>query len=318
MFLRFLLMLSLVGWCSTPFAHGTSWSSFQSSQTVICFVDGTRLEVRDYEVRDDVVLFTTLDGRFRSVPRSYVDLEATRRWNDESSAPELNELQEGGVNLSPEQAGNGIGSERTDGGVATLHVDAPPAPVPPEVVSRDDSGQATIRAVPVSSPLQVDGKLEESVYRTVPGVDGFLQAEPDEGAPTTERTEIWVLYDQENVYISGRCWDSHPERMVANEMRRDNIGLFLNENFAVVLDTFYDRRNAFFFYTNPLGGLFDGLITDETDVNRDWNTVWDAQTGRFENGWTVEMVIPFKSLRYRAAGPQVWGINFRRIIRWKN
>jgi hypothetical protein len=156
------------------------------------------------------------------------------------------------------------------------------------------------------------------VYRTVPSVDGFLQAEPNEGAQTTERTEIWVFYDRENVYISGRCWDGHPERMVANEMRRDNIGLFLNENFAVVLDTFYDRRNAFFFYTNPLGGLFDGLITDEMDVNRDWNTVWDAQTGRFENGWTVEMVIPFKSLRYRSAGPQVWGINFRRIIRWKN
>ncbi len=106
--------------------------------------------------------------------------------------------------------------------------------------------------------------------------------------------------------------------MVVNEMRRDNRGIAQNENFTVVLDTFYDRRNGFIFQTNPLGALADGLITDERNNNTDWNTVWDVKTKRFDQGWTVEMVIPFKSLRYNRGRQQIWGINLRREIRWKN
>ena len=84
----------------------------------------------------------------------------------------------------------------------------------------------------------------------------------------------------------------------------------------MALDTFHDRRNAYMFYTTPLGGLYDGLITDESNMNRDWNTVWDARAAVDEKGWTVEMVIPFKSLRW---GPsEEWGVNFRRRVRWKN
>jgi hypothetical protein len=105
---------------------------------------------------------------------------------------------------------------------------------------------------------------------------------------------------------------------VANEMRRDNTGLYNNDNFAVLLDTFHDRRNGVIFHTNALGGLFDAQVTDETHFNRDWNTVWDVKTDRTDEGWTLEMKIPFKSLRYKAGEAQVWGINFRRIVRSKN
>jgi hypothetical protein len=133
-----------------------------------------------------------------------------------------------------------------------------------------------------------------------------------------EKTETWVLFDEKNLYISARCFDSQPDKIVANELRRDSFNIYLNDNFSVVLDTFYDRRNGFQFYTNPVGGLYDGYITDERDSNRDWNTVWDARTQRFEGGWTVEMAIPFKSLRYQRGDQQVWGINFRRIIRSRN
>ncbi len=147
---------------------------------------------------------------------------------------------------------------------------------------------------------------------------GFIQALPLEGEPATEPTEVWVFFDDENVYVAGRNWDSQPDRMVATEMRRDNFGIFNNENLAVILDTFHDQRNAFFFYMNPIGGFFDGLIVDERDVNRDWTAVWDSRAATFENGWTMEMRIPFKTLRYPRGGPQVWGINFRRVVRWKN
>ena len=101
-------------------------------------------------------------------------------------------------------------------------------------------------------------------------------------------------------------------------MRRDGTNILQNETFGVVFDTFYDKRNGFVFYLTPLAGLMDIQFTDEGDSNRDWNTVWDARTGKFENGWTVEMVIPFRSLRYNPGPNQVWGINLRRIVRWKN
>ena len=146
----------------------------------------------------------------------------------------------------------------------------------------------------------------------------FVQQEPNEGQPTTEKTEVWLFYDDRNIYVSARCWDSEPDREIANEMRRDGQSTNDNESFAVVFDTFYDRRNAFLFQTTLAGGLFDGYITDERDMNRDWNTVWDARSDRTEDGYAVEMVIPFKSLRFKAGDTQVWGVNFKRVIRWKN
>jgi hypothetical protein len=197
-------------------------------------------------------------------------------------------------------------------------IDGPPAPRAPEVVTRDPGGRATLRAVRLLDPLSIDGRLEERIYQDSPSVSGFLQQEPKEGESETEKTEVWVFFDDANVYFSARLWDSEPERMVANEMRRDNRGIFNNENFAVILDTFYDRRNGFFFQTNPLGALWDGQVTDEQNTNSDWNTVWHVKSGRFPEGWTVEMAIPFKSLRYRDGRTQIWGVNFRRIVKWKN
>jgi len=187
---------------------------------------------------------------------------------------------------------------------------------PGAVMSRGADGHATVRAFPLDEPLEVDGRLDEAIYARIPPIDDFLQQEPEEGAPATERTEAWIFFDADYVYVAGRMWDSHPERMVANEMRRDHRNLWNNENFGFVLDTFLDRRNAFFFYVNPMGGLFDGRVTDESDINRDWNTVWKARTGHFEGGWTAEIAIPFESLRYSDSG--VWGLNLRRRIRWKN
>ena len=101
-------------------------------------------------------------------------------------------------------------------------------------------------------------------------------------------------------------------------MRRDTRQLRQNDTFAVILDTFYDRRNAVAFYTNPLGAIADFQITNEGNPNSDWNPVWDVRTGRFEGGWTVEMEIPFKSLRYRPGPSQIWGVQLRRNVRRKN
>ncbi len=197
-------------------------------------------------------------------------------------------------------------------------VRGPPPPELPEMVRRDDAGGATMRATRLTEPLDFDGRLDEAIYQEIPGVSDFIQTVPLEGATATEPTEVWVFFDDEAIYIAGRCRDSRPDRIVATELRRDHGGIFLNQHLAVTLDTFYDRRNAFIFYLNPLGGFFDGLITDERNFNRDWTAVWDSRTDRFEGGWTTELRIPFKTLRYPGAGAQVWGINFRRVIVWKN
>ena len=197
--------------------------------------------------------------------------------------------------------------------------DGPPPPVAPAVVTRDELGNATIRAVRVTTPIEVDGRLDEAFYREVPAISDFVQILPEEGARPSERTEAWIAFDDENIYVGGRVWDSHPEsEWVANEMRRDANALTQNDNFGVAFDTFHDRRNGVFFYVNPLGARSDVQHTNEGNPNRDWNPIWDARTGRFEGGWTVEMQIPFKSLRYRPGRDQIWGVQLRRAIRRKN
>ena len=198
-------------------------------------------------------------------------------------------------------------------------IDGPPPPMPPEVMTRDEQGRATIRAIKLTEGIRLDGRLDEQVYHTVPAITGFIQQVPDEGAPATEKTEAWIMFDERNVYVAGRVWDSAPpSAWVANEMRRDTSQLRQNDTFAVMFDTFYDRRNGVAFYTNPLGALADFAITNEGNPNSDWNPVWDLRTGRFEGGWTVEMEIPFKSLRYRPGPAQVWGVQLRRAVRRKN
>ena len=203
-------------------------------------------------------------------------------------------------------------------GVAGVTIDGPPPPVPPATVARDGQGQVTIRATRLPAPLRVDGQLDEGLYSTVEPIGDFIQVEPTEGALATEPTDVWIFFDDDTIYISGRCWDSAPEaRWIVNEMRRDGRNLWTNENFTVALDTFYDRRNGYFFQVNPIGGLYDAQVTDGGE-NKDWNPVWDVRTGRFEGGWTFEMAIPFRSLRYQPGRAQVWGVNLRRVVQWKN
>ena len=164
----------------------------------------------------------------------------------------------------------------------------------------------------------MDGVLDDPVYEQVPAADGFLQQEPDEGAPASESTRVWVFYDADSLYIAADLEEEHPERLMASEMRRDHRSIGWNDSFQLVLDTFYDRRNGFLFHTNALGALFDAQVTDERNTNSDWNTVWWVKTQIGEDGWTMEIRIPFRSLRYAAGGAQLWGINFQRNIKHKN
>jgi hypothetical protein len=195
-------------------------------------------------------------------------------------------------------------------------LEGPPPPAPPEVIARDEQGRVTVRANRVSSPFVFDGVLEEPFYREVAPFGDFIQQEPREGAPATEKTEVWILYDNDYLYVSARLYDSQPDRRVATEMRRDANNLYNNDHFGVSFDGFYDRRNGYGFAVNPQGGMLDWSITNE-QPNNSWNGVWDVKTGTFSNGWTVEIRFPFRSFRYREGG-HVWGMNFRRRVSYKN
>ncbi len=200
---------------------------------------------------------------------------------------------------------------------AAVFVDAPPAPVAPATIARDDKRRATVRAVRISAPLKLDGRLEEEFYQTITPVGDFIQQTPVPNAPATEKTDVWILYDDTNLYISMMLHETEPGRRIGNEMRRDAQGLTNDDNIMLVLDTFYDRRNAFNFQVSSTGGMRDQLITD-TLANGSWNTIWRVKVADAEGGQSFEMAIPFKSLRYPGSGPQVWGFNARRTTKWKN
>jgi hypothetical protein len=195
--------------------------------------------------------------------------------------------------------------------------DASAASPPVSVVTRDATGKVVVRATRITQPVDIDGRLDDAAYGEVPPMTEFIQQEPKEGAPITEKTEVWLMFDDQDIYVACRCSDQHPERIVANDMRRDGSNQPRHDQFSITVDTFHDRRNGFLFGVTAIGGLRDGSITDERP-NFNWNGIWDAKTTRFAQGWMMEMRIPFKTLRYTAGREQIWGLQLRRFMAAKN
>src|SRR5688572_17078963 len=154
-------------------------------------------------------------------------------------------------------------------GAVLLCSSAASAQIPelPEVIVRDPNGVATVRILRTPSPIIVDGHLEEAVYRDVQPFGEFVQQEPFEGKPSTEKTEVWVFFDDKNVYVSARLWETEPARRVTSDMRRDANNMYNNDHLAVLFDTFNDHRNAFGFSSNAQGGMFDWQVTNEQPSN---------------------------------------------------
>ena len=174
-----------------------------------------------------------------------------------------------------------------------------------------DPEPVTVRAHRLTQPLVVDGRLDDAVYHTIEPAPAFSSRSRASASWPPNRRRCGCSSMTATSTCPRACTTAQPDRMVADEMRRD-ASIYQNEHFVVVFDTFHDRRTGFFFQTNPLGAVRDALIVDENTANYDWNAVWDVKVHRDETGWTSEMVIPFKSLRYPTGKEQVWGINARR------
>ena len=129
----------------------------------------------------------------------------------------------------PPDAAAGTAPSAARGGVPPGY-QGPPAPIPPEVIARD-CALVTIRATPVSTPFRVDGRLDEAAYGMTKSMTDFIQNDPRPGQPATEKTEVWLFYDRQNVYVMARLWESDPGGIMATEMRRD-ASVFNDDNFA--------------------------------------------------------------------------------------
>jgi hypothetical protein len=161
----------------------------------------------------------------------------------------------------------------------------------------------------------VDGKLDEPDWAAAAPITDILQREPHPGQPATEKTELRLLYDADNLYIGVTCFDSEPRKIIATQMARD-ADLSADDRVEILLDTFRDQRNAFYFATNPAGALVDGLVIENGNLNKEWDAIWLVRTQRFDGGWRAEFAIPFKSLGFRA-GAASWGFNLSRTIKRK-
>ncbi|NKB87323.1 MAG: hypothetical protein GKS06_03785 [Acidobacteria bacterium] len=183
-------------------------------------------------------------------------------------------------------------------------------------------------ALLIDEPVRMDGYLDEAFWARIEPATGFTQREPNPGQAASERTEVRFAYDGKNLYVGVWAFDSDPDAILAKDMQRDGEGSFGgfgglggayrdDDSVALVLDTFLDGRNGFYFETNPNGARADALVENERNANFEWDGVWNVAGRRTDEGWTAEFVIPFSTLRFNPAS-DTWGVNVRRLIRRKN
>lgn len=184
-----------------------------------------------------------------------------------------------------------------------------------------------------SDEFRLDGMLDEAFWAEAPVLADLRQIEPVEGQPATEGTEVRVVVDDVNVYVGIKALDRQPDQLVSRILQRDKIleiipdtpnnrlGFAGDDAVAIVFDAFHDHRNGVIFATNPNGAEFDALLTDEgRQFNVSWRAVWSVRAARTPDGWSAEMSIPLRTLRYPsgAEASGAWGFNVWRMIRRKN
>jgi len=194
----------------------------------------------------------------------------------------------------------------------------PPAgPVPAAPPAAPDA-RYIIRPARFATPPPINGRLDDPIWRTGTRITGFTQLEPHEGAPESELTEVFLGYDQDNLYIGAHCHDSEPKKIITTTLTRDSdVGY--DDTLTILLDTYHDGRTAYLFTTNSGGVQVDALVRNEGEqVNLDWDGIWMVEGGRDATGWTVTIAIPFSTVRFPNRPEQIWGINLERDVARKH
>jgi hypothetical protein len=191
-------------------------------------------------------------------------------------------------------------------------------------------------AVAVTEAPTLDGNvLDDPVWQAATVISGFRQEQPDEGEPSSENTEVRIVFTRDTLYIGVVCFDRDPSSIIVSDSRRD-ADLDDTDSFRVIFDTYRDRQNGFVFGTNPAAIEYDGQVTNEGQgggglgagqrqqggsgggFNINWDAAWEVRTLIDERGWHAEFAIPFRTLRFPSGTDQTWGLNFQRNIRRRN
>ena len=183
--------------------------------------------------------------------------------------------------------------------------------------AQDNGGRRSVAALRLADgeTVMLDGRLDEPFWAKALPADNFIQQDPQNGGPATEPTDVRIAFDDESIYLGVTAFDSEPDKWLGYQRRRDE-GLNSDDRFMWTIDTFLDGRTGYFFEMNPSGLMADSLLGINGE-NREWDGIWNARALRSEIGWTLEIVIPFRTLNFNPDSDS-WGINFQRTVRRKN
>lgn len=207
---------------------------------------------------------------------------------------------------------------------------------PSRALAQSDDARPVASVVQTGTAPVIDGRLDDAAWSEAPAIDGFVQREPVEGEPVSERTEVRIVADDEALFVAAWLYDRSPDQIVVGERIRD-ADLERGDYFGIILDTYRDRQNGFIFSTTPAGIEYDAQVVKEGQgggvfqrgqnrqqagamggLNVNWDGSWEVATSRDPRGWYAEMRIPFSTLRYGSGSRQAWGMNLVRRIRRRN
>ena len=203
--------------------------------------------------------------------------------------------------------------------------------------AQQEPGPPVARAVRAKERPILDGRVsDDPAWMDVPPLVDFWQTAPDAGQPSSERTEVRILYTDDTLYLGVVLSDRDPSGLTVSDSRRDSP-LDDSDSFRIVLDTYRDRQNGFVFATNPAALEYDGQVSGEGNnnpfggaagggggrqlagsgggFNLNWDGAWEVRTATSDAGWSAEFAIPFRTLRYEPGSNREWGVNFQRTIR---
>jgi len=181
----------------------------------------------------------------------------------------------------------------------------------------DNSNQPkSIQAYRTSENITIDGNLNEAIWSKIKGISHFRQSDPDEGEPSTQKTLVYVAYDDENLYIAAYMYDSAPDSIIARMGRRDESSD--TDLFGFYVDPYHDKRSGYYFGLSAGGTYYDGILYNDDWDDSSWDGVWYGKSHINGDGWSVEIRVPFSQLRFKQQKDMVWGINFTRQIKRNN
>jgi len=175
--------------------------------------------------------------------------------------------------------------------------------------------QKVVEAIRTDEDIKIDGLLEENCWQNR-GYSDFTQRDPKDGEPPTEKTTFWVAFDDEAIYVAARMFDSEPDKIISRLSRRDDS--VDSDWFLFSVDPYYDRRSGYQFAVSPAGSIIDWTIYNDEFRDTTWDGVWESAAQIDDQGWTVEIRIPYNQLRFKKKDSYTWGVNFRRVIQRKN